>query len=318
VPQNFAMTPRGPFDLANQRRFFGSWPAFDPDPAAVAMAFPVEGWAGSAVVLVRQDGAGSITGEVHGTAGTAAKPAWAQALAVLSLDIDGSGFAAAGERDPVVGRLQTDHGWMRPTLFHSPYEAACHFVIGQRISIAQARALRLRMAVESGDRVSAHSVELAAFPRPETLLGLEAVRGLPAEKLARLHAVARAAVEGVLDRARLRTMPTSVALAELSRLRGVGPFSAQGIMFRGAGVVDEVTDDPVTKQAVQRLYELDHLPDHEEVLRIAEPWRPYRMWALVLMHVWLRGEGGGPAPRADGRRRGPGAGSRNRPPVSGS
>jgi DNA-3-methyladenine glycosylase II len=160
------------------------------------------------------------------------------------------------------------------------------------------------MAEDSGDRVDAEGVLFPAFPRPEQLLALDSVRGLPREKVVRLHGVARAAIDGALDRRRLRSLPVHAALAELTALHGVGPFSAQGILFRGAGVVDEVTDDPVSKQAVQRLYELDHLPTHTEVLRVAEPWRPFRMWSLVLLHVWLRGEGGGPAPRARHARRG--------------
>ncbi len=298
MTETFELTPRGPFDLAYQQRHFGGWAPYKPDPAAVAMAFPLEGWAGSAVVVLRQPDVDTISGEVHGVEGALAQRAWEQALAVLSLDIDGSEFPDIGERDPVVGRLQTQHQWMRPTLFHSPYEAACNFVIGQRISMAQARALRVRMAAESGDPVSAGGVELAAFPRPQRLLELSEVRGLPAEKLVRLHGLARAALDGVLDRRRLRSLPVPVALAELTTLRGVGTFSSQGILFRGAGVVDEVTDDPVSKQAVQRLYDLDHLPGPAEVLRHAEPWRPFRMWALVLLHVWIRGEGDGPVPPA--------------------
>jgi DNA-3-methyladenine glycosylase II len=305
VPQTFELTPKGPFDLADQKRHFGGWAPFPPDPAAVAMAFPVEGWTGSAVVVLRQDESGSVAGAVHGGGdATHARQAWDQALAVLSLDIDGSGFPGVGERDPVIGRLQQAYGWLRPTLFHSPYEAACNFVIGQRISIVQARALRERMAADSGERIDAEGAELAAFPSPQRLLDLTAVHGLPDEKLARLHGIAQAALDGVLDRARLRTLPVETALAELSALRGVGPFSSQGILFRGAGVVDEVTDEPVSKQAVQRLYGMHHLPEHAEVVRLAQTWRPFRMWALVLLHVWIRGEGGGPEPRAGrGRRR---------------
>ena len=91
--------------------------------------------------------------------------------------------------------------------------------------------------------------------------------------------------------------------AELTALRGVGTFSSQGILYRGAGVVDEITDDAVSKQAVQSLYGLDHLPDHAEVLSHAEAWRPFRMWCMVLLHVWIRGEGGGAAsPRPPERR----------------
>ncbi|MFN2581940.1 MAG: hypothetical protein ABR498_04265 [Candidatus Dormibacteria bacterium] len=38
---------------------------------------------------------------------------------------------------------------------------------------------------------------------------------------------------------------------------------------------------------VQRAHQLDAVPTHEQVLRIAEQWRPLRMWALVLLHVWF-------------------------------
>jgi DNA-3-methyladenine glycosylase II len=295
VPQTFDMTPRGPFDLAYQQQFFGGWLAFAPDPAAVAMAFPVEGWAASAVVVLRQPNAHVISGAVYGVPDDIAERAWQQALAILSLDVDGSGFPAVGQRDPVIERLQQTHHFIRPTLFHSPYEAACNFVIGQRISMAQARSIRGRMAANSGDHIAADGVELAAFPRPQQLVALPAVQGLPDEKLLRLHGIAQAALDGVLDRRRLRDLPTATALAELTALRGVGAFSSQGILYRGAGVVDEISDEPVSKQAVQRLYGLDHLPDHAEVLSHAEAWRPFRMWCMVLLHVWIRGEGGGPA-----------------------
>jgi DNA-3-methyladenine glycosylase II len=298
------MTPRGAFVLADQQRHFGGWLAFQPDLSAIAMAFPVEGWHGSAIVVLRQPDPTTITGEVHGCDAALAPQGWEQALAALSLDVDGTDFPSVGDRDPVIGRLQRAHAFMRPTLFHSPYEAACNFVIGQRISMAQSRAIRLRMAADHGERMTAHGVELAAFPTPQRLLELAEVRGLPAEKVARLHGIAGAALDGVLDRRRLRSLPVETALAELSSLRGVGPFSAQGILFRGAGVVDGVTDEPVSRQAVQRLYALDHLPDHAEVVRIAERWRPFRMWCLVLLHVWVRGEGGDHAAVARHGRRG--------------
>ena len=289
------MHPRGPYDLARQLNRFGGWPGYAPDPSAAALAFPVEGWAGSAAVIVRQPGTGTVTGEVHGAAG--AGLAWEQALATLSLDVDGTGFPAVGERDPVMGRLLEAEGWLRPTLFLSPYEAACNFVIGQRTSMAQARRVRSRMAAERGDTIDVEGVLLNAFPRPQALLQMKTIPGLPAEKVERLQGLAAAALDGKLDRSRLRAMDSAAALADLSSLRGVGPFSAQGILFRGAGIVDEITEEPVSLLALQRLYSLDHLPKHSELLDFAEAWRPYRMWALVLLHVWIRHDGGGVAAR---------------------
>ncbi len=286
--------PRGPFSLVNERRFFGDWLNVAAEPDAVAMAFPVEGWQGSAAAIVRQAGDGTIEGSVVTTGSASADHAWAQALATLSLDQDGTEFPDVGARDPVIGGLQERYEWLRPVCFHSPYEAAVNFVVGQRISMRQARAVRGRMARELGDPVEIGGEIVHAFPRPDRLIALEAFPGVPDEKLGRLRGIARAAADGMLDRDRLRGLTVPQALEELQRLRGVGPFAAQGILHRGAGLVDEVTDDEVTSEAVMLAYGLPGRPARSDVLRIADQWRPFRMWATVLLHVWLRREQGGP------------------------
>jgi DNA-3-methyladenine glycosylase II len=286
--------PRGPFSLANERKFFGDWLALSTDPDAVVLGFPVEGWRGSAAVVIRQAADGLMTGTVITTGDVDPDLAWSQALASLSLDEDGATFPGIGDRDPVIGGLQHRYGWLRPVCFLSPYEAAVNFVIGQRISMRQTRALRARLAIELGEPIDVPGQTVHAFPLPERLVDLASFAGLPEEKVGRLRGVARAAADGRLDRARLRAMPAAEALAELQQLRGVGPFASQGILHRGAGLVDEVTDDDVTREAVQLAYGLPRRPAQDEVLALAEAWRPFRMWATVLLHVALRREHGGP------------------------
>jgi 3-methyladenine DNA glycosylase/8-oxoguanine DNA glycosylase len=60
--------------------------------------------------------------------------------------------------------------------------------------------------------------------------------------------------------------------------------------MRGAGLVDAITDDDLTPRAIQLLYRLADRPDRAAVLRRAEAWRPYRMWAIVLLNVWVRSQ----------------------------
>jgi DNA-3-methyladenine glycosylase II len=291
----FEIEPGGPFNLAAARQYFGGWLSPADEPDAVLMAFPVEGWQESAAVVLRQR-AGLVEGSVSAED---AAGAWQQALAAVSLDFDGSGFAEVGEHDPVIGRLQAEYEMMRPVCFYTPYEAAAHFLIGHRLSIAQARSLRARLAEQHGDAVHGGH----AFPRPQVLLELESFGPIAGEKMERLHGIAAAALTGQLDRARLRSLPVGDALTELRQLRGVGPFIAEGILLRGAGMVDEVPADEVTLQAIQRAYELPALPSRAEVLAIAEHWRPYRMWCSVLLHLWLRsGVAGSFRPVGSGRR----------------
>jgi hypothetical protein len=76
----FEFLPRGPFDLSNQNRYFGGWPTLHGDPDAIVMSFPVEGWKGSAAVVLRQSPDGQLRGVVYGDAAVAEK-ARAQALA---------------------------------------------------------------------------------------------------------------------------------------------------------------------------------------------------------------------------------------------
>jgi 3-methyladenine DNA glycosylase/8-oxoguanine DNA glycosylase len=278
--------PRGPFDLETEVTHFVGWPKLGD---GIVMAFPVEGWNGSAAVVMRQRG-DTITGDVHGASQADAERAWHQALATVSLDVDGAGFVDIGRCDPVIGRLQTEYRHLRPVLFHSPYEAACAFIIGHRITILQTRRLRQRLAEEFGAAIAIDGTPFSAFPDPPTLLRLETFPGIAPVKIERLHHVARAALEGTLDRATLRSLPEQDALTQLRTLPGIGEFFAQGILMRGAGLVDAVTEDDLTPRAIQLLYKLRERPDRAAVLKRAEAWRPFRMWAIVLLNVWVRSQ----------------------------
>jgi DNA-3-methyladenine glycosylase II len=126
---------------------------------------------------------------------------------------------------------------------------------------------------------------------------VSSVPGVPAEKIGRLHAIARAALEGLLDRARLRELPVDEAAAELRRLPGIGPFYSSAIVLRGAGLVDALPPDEITLAGVGRLYGLDRAATARELESIGDTWRPYRMWCSVLVHVSERRfrTDGGPA-----------------------
>ena len=282
----FELRPQGPFELETQVAHFGGWPRLGD---TTVMAFPIEGWETSAAVVLRQR-SNRIQAEVHGARGESAERAWEQALATLSLDVDGRGFQEVGRRDPVIGRLQAAYHNLRPVLFHSPYEAACAFLIGHRITIQQTRRLRQAMGEKAGAAIAVDGSTFFAFPDPRALLELHSFPGVAPVKIERLHAAARAALDGTLDRARLRALPEAEALEQLRALPGIGEFFAQGILMRGAGLVDAVTDDDLTPRAIQLLYKLRERPDRATVLNRAEAWRPFRMWAAVLLNVWLRSQ----------------------------
>jgi DNA-3-methyladenine glycosylase II len=230
---------------------------------------------------------GELVVEVSGPAepGAAAR----QVERILSLDVDGSGFPEVGERDPAIGRLQARYPGLRPVSFPSPFEAGAWFVLSQRMQAGQAVALKARITEELGERVAICGDERAAFPAPGVVAELEGLAGLPERKLATLRALAQAAAQGELDGERLRAMGGEAAVEELQRLPGVGPFTAQGIVVRGAGEPDHLaTAEPRMAQAAALAYGVDEPLAPEELARRGEAWRPYRAWVGLLLRLGLQ------------------------------
>lgn len=241
-------------------------------------------------VTVEQTHPSTVAGEVHGAESQLiAQKAWGQALAALSLDIDGSGWPDVGDGDEIIANLQHEYRLMRPSLFNSPYEAAAGFVIGHRISIAQARKLRQRIADNLGQAIVVDGTTFHAFPTPQKLIAADEMDLVNPTKAIRLKAIAQAALDGWLDRDHLRALPEDEALKLLSTLPGIGPFFAQGVLHRGAGTSDGMTVDDMTLAAMSISYpQLGDKASVADAISVAEAWRPYRMWATVLLHVWMR------------------------------
>jgi DNA-3-methyladenine glycosylase II len=302
--KTFSIEPVGPFSLAAAQSFAGGFSAGigggDASGPGLVMAFPVEGaWHESAGVDIHQGPDGIVHGRVFGSDDVAGVQR--QAARSLSLDHDGRGWPGVGERDPVIGRLQAAHDFLRPVCFYSAYEAATSFVIGQRIAMIQSARIKAWLRDELGDRVALGDGVVDAFPRPERLLELRSAPGLNAEKIVRLHGLAEAALDGRLDTMRLRTLAPADALAELASLRGVGPWTAEAILLRGCGPADELpANDEISREAVRDLYGLAHPPDEDRWRTITDGWRPYRMWATVLLRVgWNRMQPKRPSYRRD-------------------
>jgi len=299
----FRIEPTGRFSLAAAQDFAGGFTAgigAHGTATGLLMTFPVEGWRDSAAVDVWQDDDGVVHGEVAGSDDI--ETVRRQAARSLSLDHDGSGWEAIAQRDPVLGALQARYDWLRPVCFYSAYEAATSFVIGQRISMRQGKAVKDRLAEAYGDAIEIGDRVLRPFPRPQRLLDLQAVQGISAVKVARLRDLARAALDGALDTERLRALPEEQALTELRALPGVGPWTAQAILMRGCGVADSLplTDD-ISRTAVASLYGLPEPPNDKTWIAMSDAWRPYRMWATVLLHMaWRREQPSSPSYRQGG------------------
>jgi DNA-3-methyladenine glycosylase II len=262
-------TASGPIDLAFAGRFLAGWPPATHGgtsaDGALRLAFVRDDLEGAGGVTLRPGAAGDAV-----SASLAGGATQAQVRRVFSLDLDGDAFAALGERDAELGALQArvPRG-ARPVLFGAVYEAAAWAVIGARMPAARAAAVKRALVAQHGAEVELDGEVHRAFPAPRTLLAVDAVPGLPGEKVRRLHGVAQAALEGTLDASALAALPTDAALARLKTIRGIGDFYAMLVLLRAVGVTDVL---PAELRFA-------------EIAAAAQRWSPFRTWAAFLLRA---------------------------------
>jgi DNA-3-methyladenine glycosylase II len=254
------------------------------------MAFPRDGSFDVVGVTVRHAGE-RVEGEVVGASDGAA--VGRQIARVLALDHDATEFARVLEREPALHEASRARPGFRPVVSYSPYVMGGWSVLSQRIRMAQAAAVQVRIAEAAGDVVEVDGDVIASFPRPQSLLARPSFAGVPEEKWTRLQAVARAALDGELEVSTLTALPYADARDRLMRVRGVGSWTADAILMRGCGPADTLPlSEPSLHTAVCDAYRLRELPDDSTVESIAEAWRPFRMWVSVLLiSQALRGSG---------------------------
>jgi DNA-3-methyladenine glycosylase II len=182
--------------------------------------------------------------------------------------------------DPVLARLIDDRpafdprAWMAQLPPMDLYGALLFQVTGQQLSVPATRRTLARIQALFGGHL----------PAPTELLGVdpETLReaGLSWRKIRTLRDIAERLSDGRLNPNVLSGLPDDELMAALTAIPGIGPWTVQGAMIIALQREDVVLPgDLALRKAVQVAYQLDHRPTEQEVLAIAEKWRPYRSLA---------------------------------------
>lgn len=210
----------------------------------------------------------------------------AQVARVLSVDHDGAAFDDLCRSDPALSRVHAVAPGFRPALFHSPYEAAVWSIVSARRGRAQGITVRNRLGQQFGATFELAGQIGIAVPTPSQLLRIDAVAGLPADRVPRLHAIALAAQEGCLSAGRLVALDPEQALQELQTLPGIGPFYSALILIRACGGTDVPSvEESKSRDALRELYGWERNLTDAEYLAFAERWRPWRTWVAVMVRA---------------------------------
>ena len=182
--------------------------------------------------------------------------------------------------DPVLARLIDERpafdprAWIAQLPPMDLYGALLFQVTGQQLSVPATRRTLARIeALFDGH-----------LPSPAELLEVDPGKlreaGLSWRKIGTLRDLAGRLSDGRLNPDVLRSLPDEELIAELTAISGIGPWTVQGALIIALQREDVVLPgDLALRKAVQAAYQLDHLPSQQEILAIAENWRPYRSLA---------------------------------------
>ena len=194
-------------------------------------------------------------------------------------------FSATVDRliaeDQDLARLAGEFGvppfWQRPAGFPS----LVLFILEQQVSLASAAAAYRRVNARLGRMVP----ELLLATTPEELRA----DGVSRQKDRYLRELAGAVASGALELAALATLDDDGVRSQLTRLLGIGPWTADVYLLACLGRPDLW---PVTDRALQvataEALTLAVVPTSVELELIGERWRPHRSTAArLLWHGYL-------------------------------
>lgn len=274
----FTLTPRGQFDGSAPFAHFAArripgmeMVVGDHTLARTLAAEPHRGWftldlSGAAPRLTLSEGLmpafRSVVAAVRGALDLDADVGAINALLVRH------GFADDVRREPAV-RL--------PGAI-DPFESAIRAVIGQQVTVKAATTIAGRLVHAFGEPIETSVPGLERlFPSAECLAEVEPARiaalGMPFQRAATVHRLARAVAAGELHLAR---GAVATGRSGLATLPGVGPWTIEYISLRALGDPDAF---PLGDSALRSAYDGDLRP-------AAEHWRPWRGYAAA--RLWRR------------------------------
>ncbi len=183
--------------------------------------------------------------------------------------------------DPVLKRVIETVGTCRFVARSdgSHFDALLRAILYQQLSGKAAGTIHQRMRAIYGNR----------DPLPAELLATadEVLRaaGVSRQKLSYLRDLAAHVHDGRLPLDEIALLDDEDAIAALIGVKGIGRWSAQMFLMFRLGRMDVVPElDLGIQKGIQLAYDLPELPRPSDVLRIAEPWAPYR--TVASWYLW--------------------------------
>ncbi|MDE0817756.1 MAG: DNA-3-methyladenine glycosylase 2 family protein [Pirellulaceae bacterium] len=197
--------------------------------------------------------------------------------------MDGLDFAKAcrslRRRDPIMRKAIKLVGPCTIKVDRNGFRMLVRSIVGQQLSTSAAETIWRRLLVLNGGR-RVSPVKMLLFSTAQ----LRAV-GLSKSKCRAVLSIAKSIVDREVRLSELKPLSDEEVTAELIKLRGVGPWTAQMYLMFSLGRSDVFpTGDLGIVNAVTALYKFNDHATETEMLEIAKSWRPYR--TIASWYLW--------------------------------
>jgi len=184
-------------------------------------------------------------------------------------------------RDPVLAGLVERHGHAprrRPVPVARRFESLAEAIVYQQLAGRAAATIHGRFVAALDGTVTPASVLAAP---DEVLAGC----GLSRAKAASIRDLADHVASGRLALDRMGRLPDDEVVAHLTKVRGIGPWTAQMFLLSTLGRLDVwPTGDYGVRAGFGKAWGLGAPPAPQELDELGEPFRPYR--SLVAWYCW--------------------------------
>ena len=182
-------------------------------------------------------------------------------------------------------QLFAEHHGTPLVLDFDPYGCLLKCIIHQQLNMAFAHTLSTRFVENFGFKVDG----VWFYPRPEVVANIEVeqLRQLQfsGRKAEYVIGIGKAIATGILNFEKIKLLPDEEILAELIKLRGVGPWTVQNFLMFGLGRPNLFpAADIGIQNALKKQFNLERKPTIEEMENFKQGWDPYLSYASL--YLW--------------------------------
>ncbi len=174
----------------------------------------------------------------------------------------------------------------------SVYEALILAILGQQISSHVARILRTRLIETYGPSLEVSGITHQAFPRPGDLVkaGVDGLRALKfsARKAQYIVDISYQVAKDRLDLEGLRTYSQEEVVHLLTKIRGVGSWTANWVLIRALGHNDGFPHSDLALCRTLGLLNGNSPLTPEEALDNSQGWSPFRSYFTTYLFAAIR------------------------------